>query len=79
MAYKVERNNGTGGFCCRFKHNGRKYFARVRHVPLSWYTECTIYPEDILDMPWGKWNVPVTKEGLLSCMEEFVRMKEERA
>ena len=28
---------------------------------------------------WGKWNVPVTKEGLISCIEEFVRMKEERA
>ena len=56
-----------------------RYYARVKHVPLSWYTECTIYPEDILDMTWGKWNVPVTKEGLLSCIEEFVRMKEERA
>jgi hypothetical protein len=26
---------------------------------------------------YGKWDVPVTEEGLLSCIEEFVRMKEE--
>ena len=24
----------------------------------------------------NKWDVPVTEEGLLSCIEEFVRMKE---
>ena len=42
------------------------------------HMECTIYSEDVLDLAWGKWNVPVTKEGLISCIEEFVRMKEER-
>ena len=24
MTYKVERNNGTGGFCCHFEHNAEK-------------------------------------------------------
>nr|DAM88908.1 MAG TPA: hypothetical protein [Caudoviricetes sp.] len=28
-------------------------------------------------MLYGKWDVSVTEEGLLSCIEEFVRMKEE--
>lgn len=78
MAYKVERNNATGALGCHFEHGGHKYFARVRYVPLSWYTECTIYSEDVLDLAWGRWHVPVTKEGLISCIEEFVRMKEER-
>ncbi|WP_311194394.1 hypothetical protein [Selenomonas noxia] len=63
MAYKLERNNGTKGLCCRFEHSG--------------YTECSIYPEDELDVVYGKWDVSVTEEGLLSCIEEFVRMKEE--
>lgn len=79
MAYKVKRNNATGAFECHFEHDGHKYFARVRYVPLSWDTECSIYPEDVFDLIWGRWYVPVTKEGLLSCIEEFVRMKEERA
>ena len=35
-----------------------------------------IYPEDAFDVMYGKWDVPMTKEGLLSCIEEFVRMKE---
>jgi len=50
----------------------------VRYVPLSWDTECSIYPEDVLDLIWGRWYVPVTKEGLISCIEEFVRMKKAR-
>ena len=77
MAYKVERNNGTGGFCCHFEHNGHKYFAAVHIVSLMGGTECTIYPEDAFDVMYGKWDVPVTPEGLLSCIEEFVRMRED--
>ena len=79
MAYKVERNNATGGFECRFEHGGHKYIARVRHVPMSSGTELAITSEDEIDVMYGKWDVPVTEEGLLSCIEEFVRMKEERA
>ena len=78
MAYKVERNNATGGFECRFEHGGHKYFARVRHVPMSSGTELAITSEDEIDVMYGKWDVPVTKEGLLSCIEEFMRRKEKR-
>lgn len=76
MAYKVKRNNATGAFECHFEHNGHKYFAAVHVVSLSGGTECMIYPEDAFDKMYGKWDVPVTPEGLLSCIEEFVRMKE---
>ena len=41
-------------------------------------TACTICPEDGFDELYTKGDVPLTKEGLLSCIEEFVRMKEER-
>lgn len=78
MAYKVERNNGTKGLCCRFEHKGKRYFAAVHVVSLSGGTECMIYPEDTFDKMYGKWDVPVTETGLIYCIEEFVRMKEER-
>ena len=78
MAYKVERNNATGAFECHFEHDGHKYFARVRHVPMSSGTELAITSEDEIDVMYGKWDVPVTGEGLLSCIEEFMRRKEKR-
>lgn len=76
MVYKVERNNATGAFECHFEHDGHKYFARVRYVPMISGTELVITSEDEIDVMYGKWDVPVTKEGLISCIEEFVRMKE---
>lgn len=72
MAYKVERNNATGALGCHFEHDGHKYYAVVRSVPMSAYTECTIYPDTVLDTIWGKWNVPLTEEGLLACIGDFV-------
>ena len=45
MTYNIERNNGTGGFCCHFEHNRHKYFAAVHVVSLSGGTECMIYPK----------------------------------
>ena len=76
MAYKVERNNATGAFECHFEHDGHKYLAVVSPVSMSGYTECTIYPVDVFDTIWGKWNVPMTEAGLLDCIEEFMRRKE---
>lgn len=75
MTYRVERDNGTNGFSCHFECNGRKYFARVCFVPLSGGSECIISSEDTIDMMYGMWNVPVTKEGLISCIEEFAKIK----
>jgi hypothetical protein len=76
MAYKVKRNNATGAFECHFEHDGHKYFARVRYVPMSSGAELVITSEDEIDVMYGKWDVPVSEEGLISCIEEFVRMKE---
>ena len=76
MTYKVERNNATGAFECHFEYDGHKYFARVRYVPMSSGAELVITSEDEIDVMYGKWDVPVSEEGLLSCIEEFVRMKE---
>jgi len=75
MTYRVERDNGANGFSCHFECNGRKYFARVCFVPLSRGSECIISSEDTVDIMYGVWNVPVTKEGLISCIEEFAKIK----
>lgn len=78
MTYKVERNNGTGGFCCQFEHKGHRYSAQVDKIPLGGGTGCTICPENGFDELYTKDDVPLTEAGLLSCIEEFVRMKEEK-
>lgn len=77
MTYKVEQLGVTGALSCRFEHGGHAYFAQVDYVPLGGGTACTICPEDGFDELYTKGDVPLTKEGLLSCIEEFVRMKEE--
>ena len=72
MTYKVERNNATGALGCHFEHGRYKYYAVVRPVPMSEYTECTIYPETVLDTIWEKWDVPLTEEGLIDCIGAFI-------
>ena len=79
MAYKVERLGVTGVLFCLFEHEGRAYSAQVDYVPLGGGTACTICPENGFDELYTKGDIPLTKEGLISCIEEFVRMKEERA
>ena len=79
MAYKVERLGVTGALICLFEHEGRTYSAQVEKILLGGGTACTICPEDGFDELYTKGDVPLTKEGLLSCIEEFVRMKGERA
>ena len=77
MAYKVERLGVTGALSCRFEHGGRAYSAQVDYVLLGGGTACTICPEDGFDELYTKGDVPLTEEGLISCIEEFVRMKED--
>ena len=64
MKYKVERLGVAGTLACQFEHSGG--------------TGCTICPECGFDELYTKDNVPLTEEGLISCIEEFVRMKEEK-
>ena len=79
MAYKVERLGVTGALICLFEHEGRAYSAQVDYVPLGGGTACTICPENGLDELYTMGDVPMTEEGLISCIEEFVRLKGERA
>ena len=46
-------------------------------MPLGGGTACTICPENGFDELYTMGNVPMTEAGLISCIEEFVRMKEE--
>ena len=77
MTYKVEQLGVTGALSCRFEHGGRAYSAQVDYVPLGGGTTCTICPENGFDELYTMGNVPMTEAGLISCIEKFVRMKEE--
>lgn len=78
MEYKIERIGVEGTLSCQFEHDGRRYSAQVDKIPLGGGTGCTICPECGFDELYTKDNIPLTEEGLLSCIEEFVRMKEAR-
>ena len=78
MGYKIERLGVAGTLACQFEHDGRGYSAQVDEVRLGGGTGCTICPECGFDELYTKDDVPLTEEGLLSCIEEFVRMKEEK-
>ena len=77
MKYKVERLGVAGTLVCQFEYGGRGYSAQVDKI-LGGGTGCTICPENGFDELYTKDDVPLTEEGILSCIEEFVRMKEER-
>ena len=76
MEYKIERLGVAGTLVCQFEYGGRRYSAQVDKIPLGGGTGCTICPECGFDELYTKDNVPLTEEGLLSCIEEFVRMQE---
>ena len=77
MEYKIERLGVAGALACRFEHEVRRYSAQVDKT-LGGGTGCTICPECGFDELYTRDGVPLTEEGLLSCIEEFVRMQEAR-
>lgn len=77
MEYKIERIGIAGALACRFEHEGRRYSAQVDKIPLGGGTGCTICPECGFDELYTKDNIPLTEEGLISCIEEFVAGLEE--
>ena len=76
MEYKIERLGVAGTLACQFEHKGRRYSAQVDKI-LGGGTGCTFCTERGIAEIYTKDNVPLTEEGLLSCIEEFVRMQEE--
>lgn len=73
----VEKNKFLGGYCAYFFKNGRKYYADVAAVPRGLYTECMIFPvREDGEISWAdvycKRDIPVTKESLLKCIDEFM-------
>ena len=78
MEYKIERLGVAGTLDCQFEHKGRRYSAQVDKI-LGGGTGCTICPECGFDELYTKDDVPLTEEGLISCIEEFVaELEEER-
>lgn len=77
MEYKIERLGVEGTLACQFEHNGHRYSAQVDKI-LGGGTGCTICPECGFDELYTRDDVPLTEAGLRSCIEEFVRMQEEK-
>ena len=73
--YKVEVNKKTGGVCCDFEHEGKKYWADLSYVPFDG-NECMIFArEEDGSINWGdlfcRRGIPVTEEALIQCIEDF--------
>ena len=69
MEYEVRYDDG--GYGCHFSHGKKKYYADLRDT-YDHVNECMIFRD-------GTWNdlycrrwIPVMKEQLISCIEEFV-------
>lgn len=73
--YNIEINKQTGGFCCDFEHNGKKYYADLSFVPFCG-TECMIFERDNNgEVNWGelycKRNIGIYRKKLVECIEDF--------
>ena len=69
---KIEVNTRTGGYYCRFAHDGTTYFASLCVVQ-GWFTECMIFVDgNWMDLYCAR-HIPVTPEQLESCIKEFVK------
>ena len=77
MEYKIERLGVAGTLACQFEHKGRRYSAQVDKIPLGGGTGCTFFNDCGFYEIYTKDDVPLTEEGLISGIEEFVAGLEE--
>ena len=73
---KIEENPNTGGYCCDFQVNNKKFYADVSRVMFCG-PECMIFKyndDDKIDWSgiYTNRNVEVTKESLMQCIKEFI-------
>lgn len=77
----IRRNEGTGGYCCDFYINGKKFYADVSRVMFC-EPECMIFEYDKNgELDWSgvytKRYVAVSEESLLQCIKEFAKQEYE--
>ena len=89
MDLRIEKRNtwfGATAWCCCFEHKGKKYYADLTPMPLycmSLYTsECMIFDQTkatsvyLGKCVYVRQSIPVTKESLMECIEEFIAERE---
>ena len=75
----IRRNGNSGGYCCDFYINGKKFYADVSHV-MFFGSECMIFEYDESnEIDWSgvytNRDVDVSEESLLRCIKEFAKQE----
>ena len=68
----VEPNTRTGGYYCRFSHDGKNYFASLCIVMGGFSDGMVFYDGQWSDLYCAR-HIPVTAEQLEDCIQEFVK------
>lgn len=68
----VEPNTRTGGYYCRFSHDGKNYFASLCIV-MGGFSECMVFYDGQWSDLYCARHIPVTAEQLEDCIQEFVK------
>lgn len=82
MEFDVKRNEYTGGWFCKFEHNGEKLYADLSNVPFTG-PECMIFgckPNGSVDFPDERYIArggAVSKEALVDHINKFIEENEE--
>lgn len=77
----IRRNGGTGGYCCDFYINGKKFYADVS-LEMFFEPECMIFEYDKNgEVDWSgvyiNRDVDVSEDSLLRCIKEFAKQEYE--
>lgn len=72
---KIKENPNTGGYCCDFYINNKKFYADISNVMFSG-AECMIFKyneDDKIDWSgvYCKRHITVSEESLMECIIEF--------
>ena len=81
MEFDVKRNEYTGGWYCKFEHNGEKLYADLSNVPFTG-SECMIFgcePSGSVDFGDERYIArggAVSKEALVDHIKKFIEEEE---
>ena len=84
MDLRIEKRRtwfGETAWCCCFEHKGKKYYADLTPMPSycmpMYASECMIFDETCGGKSvYCRQSIPVTKEALVECIEEFIAERE---
>ena len=81
MEFDVKKNEYTGGWYCKFEHNGEKFYADLSNVPFTG-SECMIFgcePSGSVDFGDERYIArggAVSKEALVDHIKKFIEEEE---